>query len=229
MLFSNKYSRTHILDRTRIHGVKHICSYFMYCHFVCAKFCWIWVSLTSLLALASGFIKMDYERTDPELYLLCKESLIIPVVHKLLTFAFRARQWNHEMRLAYAYKPNRISGEEMRYDGQVRIVYIASLRLVWSFFHCLLQSNVPSDLSQALVCVDGGEWTQQSYERSPVAALEVAAMNLVTSLLQHSDSIGLPSGFPARLSYEASKLHHLGRSLESVALQIGATIFEVNS
>jgi hypothetical protein len=122
------------------------CSYFMYCHFVCAKFCWIWVSLTSLLALASGCItsiKMDIERTDPELVLLCKESLIIPVVEKLLTFAFRARQWNHEMRVAYSYDPNRAAGEKTYYDGQVRIVYITSLRLVWSFFHCLLQSNVP--------------------------------------------------------------------------------------
>jgi hypothetical protein len=87
------------------------------------------LSLTSLLALASGFIEMDYERTDPELVLLCKESLIIPVVEKLLTFAFRARQWNHEMRLAYSYDPNR-AAKDTYYDGQVRIVYIASLRLV---------------------------------------------------------------------------------------------------
>ena len=73
---------------------------------------------------------MDDERTDPEFYILCQGSLIIPVVHKLLTFAFRARQWNHEMRLAYSYDPNRAVGEKTYYDGQVRIVYIASLRLV---------------------------------------------------------------------------------------------------
>ena len=135
--YSNKYSRTNILDRTRKHVlfVLHVLP-------LCVRQILLNLSLTSLLALASGFIKMDYARTDPELYLLCKESLIIPVVHKLLTFAFRARQWNHEMRLVYSYEPNR-AAKETYYGGHVRIVYIASLRLVWSFFHCLLQSNVP--------------------------------------------------------------------------------------
>ena len=122
--YSNKYSRTNILDRTRKHVlfVLHVLP-------LCVRQILLNLSLTSLLALASGFIEMDYERTDPELVLLCKESLIIPVVEKLLTFAFRARQWNHEMRLAYSYDPNR-AAKDTYYDGQVRIVYIASLRLV---------------------------------------------------------------------------------------------------